>query len=217
MITFLVQHVGYGEPETWEGIADDVLSSAGFDGDPVDAFDLAESCGLVVMPTATRVAHRMGSLLSVPWTGRRVWDHYQVAHEIGHWALERAHEPDSEEGADYLACALMLPRRRFEADLRATAWNPAALATLHPNAASSAIVRRIAMLRPALATVWDEAKLTRRIVGRGVLKSKVLLDEVRLAMRAFDTESVQAGENLEWAAPVFTPGRRRVVTVREAA
>lgn len=205
-----------GEPEAWEGVAGDVLACAGMDGGPVDAYELADACGLDVVHLPGGTAHRVGNVLAVPATGRRPWDHYQVAHEIGHWALERAGEPDSEAGADYLACALLLPRAAFEADLRATHWNPAELRQRYPSAAASAIVRRIAMLRPALGAVWDERRLVRRVVGAGLRKVGISKREADLAHEAFSSGELVRGGNLAWAAPVFSGGRRRVVTIVDA-
>lgn len=203
---------------TWEGIAADVLGETGCDDPPVDAFELADCCGLEVQPSKTGRAYRRGSAIHIPLGARDVRQHGLVAHELGHWALEQAAEPDSEDGARYLSGAFMLPRRPFERDLAATSWHVGELRARHLNASAEMIARRIVALHDGVATVFDQGKVRRRIVSPWLPERyhRITRWERELAAEAIERETTVRGDELIWAVPVIDRQWRRVVLVAEA-
>lgn len=87
----------------WEGIALDILRTTGLEP-PVDAFVLAECCGLEVRYMPGARARLDGETI---WLGARaVYPHELVAHEIGHWALRRGGVEDDEIGVWWIAALL---------------------------------------------------------------------------------------------------------------
>jgi hypothetical protein len=203
----------------FEGIAAEILGETGCDDPPVDAFELAAACGLEVRPGPRGGrGGRRGDTILVDLTARLVRQHGIVAHELGHWALERAGEDDSENGARYLAGAFMLPRRPFERDLVETSWNLEALRARHLNASAEMIARRIVALRDAVASIWDQGKLRARVSSPWLpdpFKRASRLERELVAEVLEGGEAVQA-DSMIWAVPVFTQGWRRVVVVAEA-
>lgn len=204
------------DPATWEGIAADLLDATSITA-PVDAFLLAHRCNIEVRG-GTRLSRREGNVVYIDATTRRVRTHGVLAHEIGHFALERAGEPDDEPGARYLAGALMLPRRDFDRDLRQCGWLLTELQARNPNASIEMIARRIVQMRDAVATIIDHGKVRYR-------SASPWLDDPRLGRitkweRALADEAVSTGEPaqggaLVWAVPVIDPPWERVVIVAE--
>lgn len=202
---------------TWEGIAGDVLEEAGATA-PVSAFALAAACGFTVRPHPLLRARLDGSTIYVNARARPQRQHGLVAHELGHWALERAAEPDTELGARYLAGALMLPRLAFDRDLRATGWSLVELQARHPNASAEMIARRVTTLRDAVASIWDGGRFTARVASPWLeLGTRPTVQERQLAATTFATGEVQHPAELVWSLPVFDGAHRRVVVVIEAA
>ena len=204
---------------TLEGIAGEILEQTGCDDPPVDAYELAECCGFDLMPT-TGSAFMRGKLIYVPTKARSVRQHGQIAHELAHWALRRAKEVDEHPEVRYVAGALMLPRQAFDRDLTASAWDLRALQARHANASAQMIVYRLVGLRDAVASVWDDGKLTARVASpwlpdalRGQRPSRL---ERRLAKECLEGGEVLQPGKLVWAFPVFTPGWKRVIVVAEA-
>lgn len=207
----------------WEGIAADVLSSTGCDEAPVSALELAEQCGLGVVRTPQV---RRGNLvleesrieINPRLEGPRL--HGTVAHEVGHWALDRARVPNEEDGARYLAGAFLLPRAIFLRDLQRTEWSLVRLRELHPNASAEMIARRLVQLRDAVASIWDHGKCTARVASPWLTVERVgrrtSALERALADRALETGEVQRPADLVWAVPVFAGGHRRVIVIAEA-
>lgn len=196
----------------WEGIARELLEATGCDDPPVDAFELAACCGLRIL-AKSGPASISGDTIRVDMRTRRVRQHGQVAHELGHWALARAREDDSEEGAIYIATALMLPRLRFDRDLRET-WDIHELMQRHPNASAEQIARRICAMRGAVASVWDHGRQPLLLGSRRHQEPTVW--EAELVTLARETGATQTqGRARAWLLPERP--WRRVVVVREAA
>ncbi|MFW6087506.1 MAG: ImmA/IrrE family metallo-endopeptidase [Myxococcota bacterium] len=202
-----------------EGIAAEILEETGCDEPPVDAFELAELCGCEVRPGRRGGGGgRRGDVILVDVTARTVRQHGVVAHELGHWALERAGEDDSEDGARYLGGAFMLPRRPFERDLDATSWDLQALRARHLNASAEMIARRIVALRDGVASIWDQGKLRRRVSSPWLpepFRRPTRLERELVAEVLEGGETVRA-DSMIWAVPVFDRGWRRVIVVAEA-
>lgn len=206
--------MGWG---TWEAVARDALETTTYDDPPQDAFVLARACGLALVPGGKSAGSLDGDVLVYPSRARLVRQHGVIAHELGHWLLRRADEPDSEVGASYVGGALMLPRRAFDKDLRTT-WNINDLRAKHPNASAEMIARRITQLRDAVATVMDDRN-EKRIV------SPHLEDDRRLGRmtdweRMAAEEALATGETVHldelcYAVPVIDGRWRRVIVVCE--
>lgn len=202
--------------EEWEGVADSLLDEIGADP-PVNAKHLAALCGLRLRPWEKRDGALVGEVLFFsPATPPRR-QQAVIAHEVGHFALAWAGEEDSEEGAQYVAQALLLPRRVFERDLKLT-WNPLELQAKHVHAPAEWIARRIVHLRDACATVIDNGRVTTRLVSPWLPERarRITLWERELADRALELGEAVQGDRLVWAVPVVEGQWRRVVLVAEA-
>lgn len=200
----------------WEGVAADVLESTGCDDPPVDAFELADCCGLEVRHGLT---HRDGNVIYIDSRTRDVRQHGLVAHELAHWALCRAKEQNTEPAANFVSGALMLPRCAFEKDLRSSDWDLRQLRARHIYASAEMIARRIVGLRDAVATIVDAGRIKARAASpwlpdRFRRMSRFERDLVDEALR---TGEVQRADDLIWAFPVFDGAHRRVVVIAEAA
>jgi hypothetical protein len=203
-----------------EGIARDVLETTCLDEPPVDAFELAECCGLEVRwSTSAPGARLSGRVVYVDERVRRERQHGLVAHEVAHFALDRARERNTERAARYLGGALLLPRTPFERHLRETKWNLVELHERHPNASYEMIGRRIVSLRNAVCVIVDNGRVTSRTDRSGWC-------EPYLGRRGWElvAEVVVSGKpsnpaNLVWAVPVIDEGSgwQRVVLVAERA
>lgn len=201
---------------TWEGIATDVLDATSTSA-PVDAFVLAKRCRLEVRG-GVRSSRREGNVIHIDASTRRSRQHGTIAHELGHFALERAGEPDTEPGARYLAGALMLPRRDFDRDLRQVGWQLGELQGRNPNASLEMIARRIVQMRDAVMTIVDHGKVRYR-------RASPWLEDPRLGRitkweRQLVDDALRAGEPvrgsaLVWAVPVIDPPWERVVIIAE--
>lgn len=202
----------------WEGVAADALEATGCDDAYVDAFELADCCGLRVVRAYAARARLHGRTVYVDTTARIVRQHGLVAHEVGHFLLLRAREDNTERGANYLSGALMLPRRRFDRDL-GTTWNPLELQQKHPYASCEMIARRIVALRDAVATIWDHGRLTRRIASprvNGLTGRRPTPVEQMVADRVYDTGAAVYLDDLVFGIPIFDGRWRRVIVIAEA-
>jgi len=202
----------------WEGVAAALLEETGADEPPQDAFELAECCGLLTRPWSRADGRLVGDTIWYPGRARHVRQHGSIAHEVAHWALAWADEADSEQGARYVAGALMLPRRGFDRDLRDTAWDLQRLRAKHLNVSAEMIARRLVELRDAVATVFDAGRVKRRIASPwlGDQFARVSTWERELADLALERGELVQGDELVWALPLLDGPWRRVVLVAEA-
>lgn len=194
--------------EDLEGIARDIHESTG-SLLPVDAFELAELCGLDLMPWHRSYGAYRGDEICYPIRARRQRQHGIIAHELGHFALKRAGLDDCEASARYLAGALLLPQTPFFHDAIEFDFDLYFLRTRHPNASAEMIAVRLTQVAPAVAWVWDNGKLARQYgVGRDDVQW--LVDRVLTC-----EEPVFAGKLDAW--PVFDGRWRRVIIVKRGA
>jgi hypothetical protein len=199
-----------------EGIAAELLSAVGLDDAPGDAFALAELCGLTVVSGAGRGARREGDVVYVDSKARRTRQHGLVAHEIGHWALERVGEnPHDEPAARFLSGALLVPRRRFDRDLRAT-WRLDELMAMHANASGELLARRIAELRDAVVTIVDNGRVRSRFSAAHVYAPvRMTRVERELVAEALERGHAVEGGPLVHATPLVEGAWQRVIVVAE--
>jgi hypothetical protein len=66
---------------------------------------------------------------------------WTLAHELGHWGMLRCGVKDSENGADYVAAAILMPRTEFRARLREVGADLAQLALPFGVTESAAVLR----------------------------------------------------------------------------
>lgn len=209
----------FGQKIAWEeGIALGLLMELGDPNPPINAFELARACGLRVVSADIKHAQLMGDVIRVNTRARRERQHGMVAHELGHWALNRASEPQSEEAADMIGAALMLPRNTFDADLRSTGWDLRALRAKHVNCSAELIARRVVALRDACVAVWDNGKLKARVASPWLPDGFARISGFERQLAADVLEAGDAIErgNLLWGFAVFSGAWRRVITVCEA-
>lgn len=189
-----------------EGIAEDLLAATLCgEAPPVDALELAACCGLEIVYSDVHGALLHGGAIYV---SRRISIrllHFAVAHELGHWAQLRDGLRDSEEGADFLAGALLVPRRALVRELRA-GWDLDALRRTHIHAPASTIAARVAHLREATAAVYDGTRLRRR-VGPPDVREVELRDEALRSGRAVRVD------DLTGAWPIDAGPWRRVIVL----
>lgn len=205
------------EREMWEGLAAAIHDETGGDDPPVSAFALASVMGIRLVPWNRGDAELDGDVIRFPSRARLTRQHGLIAHELGHWSLRWASEPDSEEGARYLAGALMLPRQGFDQDLRST-WNVEQLRAKHLHASAQMIATRLCQLRDAVASIFDEGKLKQRIVSPWLSDRRLERAtrwEHEIAAEALASGETVRGDELCYAVPIFDRGFRRVVVVCE--
>jgi hypothetical protein len=201
-----------------EGVALGLSRELGDPDPPISAFGLAALCGLRVVAGTRGSARLVDSYIEVDTTVRPERQHGLVAHELGHWALRRAGEVDTEQAASYVGAALLLPRRQFMRDLSATRWDLRALRAKHVNCSAELIARRIVTVRDAVVSVWDNGKLKTRLASPWLPDGlrRMSRFERELAAQVLATgETVEAGA-LVWGFAVFDGIHHRVITVCEA-
>lgn len=191
-----------------EGIAEELLASVGADA-PIDALDLAHRLGIEVAYSEVGEPVMMGGAIFVPRRARVSLLHWLTAHELGHWAAQRAGEDGTcERAANYLAGALLLPRATLLRQLR-SGWDLDRLRAQHPHAPAHAIAVRVVQLREAAAAVYDQGRLRRRW-------GPALPQEAQLAARALDAGAPVRLDDLTGAWPVVDGRWRRVIVLGSA-
>jgi len=201
--------------QTWEGVARELLEAVELDA-PVDALELAALCGLTLR-ARFGPARLDGSTVYVDVRGRPTRVQRDVAHELGHWALRRSGELDSERDADYVAAALLLPRETFRRDLIAASWDLNLVRQRHPHPPWSWLAARATHVADAVATVWDAGYCSARYESpwRDSPRFVPTEDEAALADAVLASgEPVRHGFVGGW--PVFERRWRRVVTLSPA-
>lgn len=189
-----------------EGIAQDVLdASLCGETPPVDAIELAACCGLHVEYSNVRDALLYDDTIFVSRRISALQLHIKVAHEIGHFALRRARDENTEAAAEYLAGALMVPRRSLVVSLR-RGWDLEELRATHAHAPASTIATRVAQVREGTAAVYDGGTLTRRIGPEHPREMELVRAAMQLGVPVRESD-------LAGAWPVFTGHFRRVIVL----
>lgn len=206
--------------QSWEGTARAALERANATA-PVNAFALAAALDLRVEPWEGRGAELddAAGVIRVSTRARSTRRHGLVAHELGHHLL-RLERADDEDGARYIAGALMLPRETFGRDLTRTSWSLSKLRELHANASAQMIAIRIVQCRDAVATILDAGgrRITARVVSPWLADprlARLSKWERELAGRALEEGAEVRGAELCYAVPVVDGAHRRVVVVCE--
>jgi len=203
----------------WEALARDFLGEICAEP-PIDAFALARAAGLEVrlFLGGGAVLDAVAGAIYVPARARLERQHGQVAHELGHWLLARAGEPDDELAARYLAGALLVPREALDRDLRARGWSLRALRERHPHASLELLARRVTQVRPATVTVVDQGRVTARAASPWLRPPGPAAPwEVELAADAVVQGIELLTDRPAVAAPAVADGWRRAVVVAARA
>lgn len=196
---------------TLERIATSTLIATGYEEPPVDALDLAECCGLDVR-WRRGPGHMMGRVIYCDPQARTERQHGNVAHEVAHALLRERSLDDDEQSVRYLAACLLVPRDSLVADIAAGACL-VSLRERHVNASHELIARRIADVREAVITIYDEGRMRTRLTSPWLGKPpRISALEEHLADRAFTLETVQR-DGATHAVPVIDRYWRRVIVV----
>lgn len=192
-------------------------------GPPVDPDVLADQLGLVVRDGGIGCEGLLiGLEILVDESLRPERRAFSIAHEIAHYlaraeGLETAGVRDrrTEQQADYLASALLLPRHDFEIDLRRCGWDMLRLRARHRWASFEAVGRRIVALRDARMHVFDKPLAGQRPVSSysvpwGLSPTEDELEAAREAVKHGNPVEVRAGV---WGWPVVQHDWARAITL----
>lgn len=152
-----------------EALALEVSRECGLDDRPdADPCVIAVAwAGLELRPEPHSKPHLADGVIVYPAGAPPESVAYFVAHELGHdvlrWAgarLDRVHE---ERAASRIGSALLLPRRAFLRDVRATGADLRALRSMWPLATAWVLARRVCEVMPASAAMFaPSGRCTRR-------------------------------------------------------
>jgi hypothetical protein len=149
-----------GNSQAWEAAALYVLELLGRPPAPIDPIHLALQLGLRIAPSSLPTAMLGGDTVYLsPRLSPRTLRGY-AAHELGHWAIARLGLPDSEDAADRVGEALMLPIYAF--DPEPSGWNVVELQQTHLNCPLETIARRVLATRTACMCIWERGRLVSR-------------------------------------------------------
>ena len=221
-----------------DAVAMEILTSAGVDGPPVDAFALARQLGITVAMDdhqqgraryvrldGRRPARSRPTILlhSDPRIERRQW---AVAHEIGEhmayhvfaaWGVDpRETTADARETvANHLAGRLLVPTAWFAVDAAACDWDLIALKVRYRTASHELIARRMLECRPpVIISIFDQRKITFRrsnLPGRTPPPSTAEMECWRDVHRRNHPLRTRAGPNLIQGWPIHEEGWKREI------
>jgi hypothetical protein len=195
-----------------------LLQRAGEPDPPVNSFAVAKALGFRVFASPMAGARLVGATIEVCAKYRRERQQFHVAHELAHVGLRWCGLEANETSCDYVAGAVLLPRREFDRDLKETAWDVRALRAKHVNASAEVIARRIVTMRDAVACIFDNGKLKTRVVSPWLPEGyrRISAFERSLADEVLENGATVHAGNLVWGFAVFSGNWRRVITVCEA-
>ncbi len=203
----------------WEGVAAGLLEEAGADDEAMDPRALASACGLRLVPvmdSAGGGACTRGKLIRFPAAARAVRQAGTIAHELGHVALDRYDEEQSEPGAAYVGAALLVPRRALDRALRRHGWELDALRAVFPFASAELLARRIAELREAVVTIFDGRRVKARIASPWLAPPPKGLTRIEREVLEEAWAAGEAHADLVRAWRLHEPGHDRVIIIADA-
>lgn len=208
-----------GAPE-WEGVASAFLAEICADDLALDPITIATTYDIELVPTTAgspgpciidgRIRYRPNE--------RPVRVAGTIAHELGHVALDRHREPQSERAAAYVGAAILVPRRALDRALKRIGWDVLRLqAETFPHASAELLARRIAEVREAVVTIIDGRRVRARVSspwlaplpGPGLTR-----DEQRLVRLARETKA-RVDEGWISAVPVYDGSLERIIVIAE--
>lgn len=198
--------------ETWEGIASYALDAVGLTA-PINPAEVAALCGLRLVPCAGSGGAVSEKELFYPRNASIEDQARVIAHETGHWLLRHCREPDSEEGADHVGRALLLPRDSFALDIRQYGLDLYALQSLNAFADLEIIARRICDLRETWGEVWDHKRRREIFLSRMLRDRPILPSSEPLVREALESMAPVRGKVSAW--PTIRGARRRIIVMSE--
>lgn len=191
-----------GSRYEWEGVVRWILSHG--EG---DAWQLARALGVEVFAVRNMVSEEsvatfqgrelLGYRASLP----RPYANHKLAHGLGHIGMRRLGVADSEEGADYIAAATLMPSAAFRDCLGEFGPDMTRIASAFCVTETSAALRLgevndvpIAVVTPAIVRVrgpeeweWGPEGVVRHLSktgGPGLIKARLRDDRKRVMLRA---------------------------------
>jgi Zn-dependent peptidase ImmA (M78 family) len=227
LVIWIDPRVSLAEWQEWEGVAREFQNSTGVDDPPVDARMVARRAKLEIRyaigPSKLDIAKR-----EITVNPRQHPTHVQIdiAHEAGHFLLDRAGLPNVELGAKYLSGALLGPHRCFDREVDSQNWSVVGLQRRHRNMPALALALRITQVRDAVATIFHPLQKRRpwRRASPWIEDLAVIEKPTRLerdfAARAWDVGTELHGEGAEeglhaTVAPDEYSDGPRVIVVRD--
>lgn len=187
-----------------ERIADDIRGQAGVDGAPSKlaralGIDIAYVTGMV--DRGGLAQHNGRWFIGVRRSLPEAYREHTIGHELAHWWARTNGVVDSEERADYIGAALLLPRIAFFERIHAIGYDLSELAATFAATETAVALRLGELEREPLAVVapasvrvrgpeewvWPEAETVRGWArnGRpGLSKTRLRDDRRRVVLRA---------------------------------
>jgi hypothetical protein len=148
--------------DEWESVGLDLYARLGSPRAPLNAFELARDAGFDVVGGLRGRARLVGDcMIQIDETTHVSAQHWQVARELGRWALWCAGMPLSDDAADHVASALLMPTAECLAMLL-TALDPEVHVPRCQYVAFELMARRMATLEGAIVTTWRAGRVMRR-------------------------------------------------------
>lgn len=148
----------------WEGTAEAFLRAVGIDVEHRDPRLIAVAYELELVPSldrSGRASCMRGERVRVPVLAHPQRQAGVIAHELGHVALERHGEEQSEEGAGYVGAAILVPRRALLRALTCHGPDLPVLCTLFAHASPELLARRVADVGEYECAVVDGRRVRR--------------------------------------------------------
>lgn len=121
---------------------------------PISAHRLARGLRLKIERWDGDNACVVGTRVLLPRGLSRRRRHGIIAHEVAHVLLDDADLPNTEENADYLAGALLVPLHALDLDLQEMGVRLPSLLKRHRNASSTLLATRVGELLRAGVSLW---------------------------------------------------------------
>ena len=201
---------------SWEANAAQLRSEVGLDDVVVHPKILASRYELDVRRTGRRGSCIAGDRVLVDGGATPEQQAFDLAHELGHFALERYNDEQSERGANYIAGALLLPRRSMRVALVKFGWDLEQLRRHFLHASPEVIARRIADVTEAVVTITDGRRVLARVASPWLVPPRPTLTAVE---REVMKRAVDGGARVDdgWISctPYLQGPQRRVIIIAE--
>jgi hypothetical protein len=141
---------------------------------------------------------------------------FDLAHELGHFALGRYNDEQSERGASYIAGALLLPRRPMRVALVKFGWDLEQLRRHFLHASPEVIARRVADVTEAVVTITDGRRTLARVASPWLPPPRTGLTTIeRDVLRRAVESRRRVDEGWISATPFLAERERRVIVLAE--
>ncbi len=201
---------------SWEADAAQLRAEVGLDDVVVHPKILASRYELDVRGAGRRGSCISGDRVLVDAGAPAEQQAFDLAHELGHFAIARYRGEQSERGASYIAGALLLPRRPMTAALVRFGWDLEQLRRHFLHSSHEVIARRIADVAEAVVTVSDGRRVLARVASPWLAPPRPTLTGIE---RELLRRAVEQGRRVDegWisATPYLGGQHRRVIVIAE--